>query len=529
MEITLYKNNAENVRVDKTNYIEEVLTATGTMREECDVSSPTFVIELPYEEDEVVSADDDSDLLADDDDVVLTSLELLDFNYAYIPSFRRYYFIRSVTAMTAGKSPNHLYRLVMVCDELMSFKDHLMDLNGYISRNEFDYNAIIPDDMMPLAIIHEIEEDYVSTGASVNFSFKTDMESAGDRNIVIGVTSTDGYYKTDSPLDSVLPSVETGSFGDAGGVDYHAMDSDNFTQLVFDLMGDWSAYSSFFVSAVAFPYIPDQFIYPGNISIYKPSGDQYELVELNAQGALTHASLGYQCIADFYMPTPTSFLDFEPYSVYRLWIPFVGWRDISMRDTAGHRILIYYAIDQSNGSAECYIFDKTKKTIIESSSCQLGIPLSLTSTNKQENDAKKNAMDANLALSLISSAISLVGSAYSGNAVGVGMSLLGGAKAITDYNNQNAMMIPHAQVTHNGANGGIYSPLKVRLKKMKSKSLVTDTARFNHAFGKPLLESKYLRDLTGFTIVGEIHLENLPAYDAEKTEIETLLKSGVIF
>ena len=53
---------------------------------------------------------------------------------------------------------------------------------------------------------------------------------------------------------------------------------------------------------------------------------------------------------------------------------------------------------------------------------------------------------------------------------------------------------------------------------------------YNFYFGRPLLQTKVLSTMQGYTEVGEIHLEDLGnATLTERQEIENLLKSGVIF
>ena len=47
--------------------------------------------------------------------------------------------------------------------------------------------------------------------------------------------------------------------------------------------------------------------------------------------------------------------------------------------------------------------------------------------------------------------------------------------------------------------------------------------------GYPAFITERLEDLTGYTEIDTIHLENVPATESELSEIESLLKGGVIF
>ena len=46
--------------------------------------------------------------------------------------------------------------------------------------------------------------------------------------------------------------------------------------------------------------------------------------------------------------------------------------------------------------------------------------------------------------------------------------------------------------------------------------------------GRPLYETRKVSTLSGFTQIGDIHLENIKAFQNEKDELYDLLKSGII-
>lgn len=56
------------------------------------------------------------------------TMKFYECNYAYIPDFNRYYFIRSIRIMN-----NHNWGLSLECDVLESFKDDI--LNSYVEIN----------------------------------------------------------------------------------------------------------------------------------------------------------------------------------------------------------------------------------------------------------------------------------------------------------------------------------------------------------------------------------------------------------
>lgn len=79
--------------------------------------------------------------------VVTVSGNLYDFheyNYAYIPSFGRYYF------MSEPKSVGfNLVELSFSVDVLMSWKDQIKNCKAFITRQENKYNTFYFDDKFP--------------------------------------------------------------------------------------------------------------------------------------------------------------------------------------------------------------------------------------------------------------------------------------------------------------------------------------------------------------------------------------------
>ena len=61
--------------------------------------------------------------------VVLYSETMIDFNYAHIPDFNRYYFIENVEV-----TPNKIYVISLRCDVLESFKEDIKKSSGYINQ-----------------------------------------------------------------------------------------------------------------------------------------------------------------------------------------------------------------------------------------------------------------------------------------------------------------------------------------------------------------------------------------------------------
>ena len=61
--------------------------------------------------------------------VVLMSETMIDFNYAYIPDFNRYYFVESIKV-----TPNKIYNITLRCDVLESFKNDILESSGFVNQ-----------------------------------------------------------------------------------------------------------------------------------------------------------------------------------------------------------------------------------------------------------------------------------------------------------------------------------------------------------------------------------------------------------
>lgn len=112
MTITLYNNSSDPLVVDKS--LSNALTLTGDLREMCDVENPSLLIE---------------------------GTTLLNYNYAYIPEFNRYYFFKKPPTAVA----KNLMVLELTEDYLMSYKTEIKATKAIIKRQERLYNKYLND------------------------------------------------------------------------------------------------------------------------------------------------------------------------------------------------------------------------------------------------------------------------------------------------------------------------------------------------------------------------------------------------
>lgn len=111
--IILYKCSCEVNVVDKSQHMKLKKILEGTFRDSVSVSNVTVRVE-------------------NNGDV--------DFNYAFIPEFNRYYFIDDIIVVN-----NKLADLVLTVDVLMTYKKGIYGLKCFVERNENKYNELLID------------------------------------------------------------------------------------------------------------------------------------------------------------------------------------------------------------------------------------------------------------------------------------------------------------------------------------------------------------------------------------------------
>lgn len=113
MIINLY-NNASDPRVlDKEITLGTELT--GELKDKCDIENPTILIE---------------------------GISAINYNYAYIPEFGRFYFFKEPPTVIA----NNLVEIKLHVDVLKTYASQIRGCKGIIRRQEKKFNKYLNDD-----------------------------------------------------------------------------------------------------------------------------------------------------------------------------------------------------------------------------------------------------------------------------------------------------------------------------------------------------------------------------------------------
>jgi hypothetical protein len=204
-----------------------------------------------------------------------------------------------------------------------------------------------------------------------------------------------------------------------------------------------------------------------------------------------------------------SFLDYEPFTKINLYLPFIGMVQLSTNDVMGGVINIKYKFDMLTGSCLAQVF-VTNKYLNNANMYQYtgsaAVSLPITSANYSR---------------IFGSAIATIGSAAGAIATGgatlAGTALMAGTSALTsgvDIKRSGSM------TSNTGALGGMKPYVVI------SRPVSEQPMNYNNLIGN--MSNKYAKvsNLTGYNELESFKLNVPDATEAEKAEIETILKSG---
>lgn len=107
MEINLYINNSEKEKIGKS--LSNKTSMSGYLKEGSSVVNPSVKVQITNPSG---------------------------LNYAYIPEFKRYYFISEMTNVK-----NNIWELSLHCDVLESFKSQIKGNTAIIEKNAYSENS----------------------------------------------------------------------------------------------------------------------------------------------------------------------------------------------------------------------------------------------------------------------------------------------------------------------------------------------------------------------------------------------------
>lgn len=529
MKLILYNNFSETNQLNKI--ISKIIELEGSLLDATSIINPVIKIFFNPESMDGYVVDDNQTYITFNGIKITWESFIYDYvlaaNYAYIPEFNRYYFINDIISVR-----KNIWQLVMNVDVLMSYKDHILKLDAFVTRNEFDFNPLIKDDLVSYYYDKEVSEFIPAKGDKVNKTFNPE-QLVINNNIIISVINEDIQLNLDviTPPDDKLPKVYAPATGDSMTSISYVTYSTMITHLAKRLQED-DTLAGFIISLMVFPFTiessgNDHLLKLGNTELDEtgssanPKQDDVYVTDLEKQTSR------YYVIADFTI-TGDSFLDYEPYSQYEIYLPYIGWISMSADNILNNRIIVYYVVNYITGQSQVTIFDITNDKILYTGGCQLGVKLGINTTTQREVDANRLSNGIGLGVGLLTSAVSIIAGAVTYNPVAIAGGVISAGSTVAKFvQNENTNYL-RASGSVNSGQAGLYLPQEVRIRKtiMKPKNYNDDYAKL---FGKPLNEYRKLNTVHGFTTVGNLHIENIAsASRTEHDQLKALLEEGII-
>ena len=530
MKLILYNNFSETNALNKN--ISKIMELEGSLLDATSIINPVIKIFFNPEIMEGYVVDDNKIYITFNGLKITWDSFIYDYvlaaNYAYIPEFNRYYFINDIISVR-----KNIWQLIMNVDVLMSYKDEILKLDAFVTRNEFDYNKYVKDDLVTYYYDKEVSEFIPAKGNKVNKTFSSERTIIDNNVLLTVINDTLGIsLESANPPDNSLPKPTSASVGTANTSRTYVTYSTMLSRLGKRLNGSDSNLTSFVLSIMIFPFTLQQSGADFDLRLGSTDLSDTGTPEEQHGDGVTVAKLSkeltqYLVIADFTIKGD-SFLDYEPYSQYEIYLPYLGWVSLSADNILNNRLIVYYVVDYQTGSAQVCIYDITNSKIIYTSNTQLGVKVGITSTNQREVNDNRNSNNIGLGIGLLTSSLAVAGGVVTGNPIAVAGGLISAGSTVAKFVQNNNTNYLRASGNVSSGLSGLFLPQEVKIRKtiMKPKNYNEDYAKL---FGKPLNEYRKLNTLHGFTSVGNLHIENIAsASRTEHDQLKALLEEGII-
>lgn len=516
--MTLYKCTAENERVDKTEFLQSVGTLSGFFREETSIFKPVVLVEYD---------------------------KVPDFNYVYISTFGRYYYVTAYTSVRTN-----LWRLSLSIDTLMSYKDTILSYECYVDRNENEYDTKVEDTLMPMQYQPVVEEG-VPTMTQTLPDFDTGYTIfvttiyTGDSVKYDNTPITNHWATGSNPTTNDSLEMGDSQFRVVQYLDVdentanHPSVEDLYDTIVAKIVED-DTLASFILSILVLPITAESAGLSGTGNPSLLVKNDSNSISLPEGGYAVHGTTGIlppYTIASFNVePKYGSYLDYSPYSKYEIFLPFHGWEPLDAEDILGKQLIVTYYLKADDTSANATVTTSDGRILL-SVQCNVGVSVPINTTNRENVMRQHGANTLNMVMGMFGGFVTGAAGSALGLATGnPAMAIMGGSMGI----NQGVGALSGAlsknmttRVSAKGAvgdgNEGNWLSRKVRFRRTYAVPAVDDLDKFAKFAGRPLGKMRTLSTLHGMTIVGGVHVENLPvASDDERNDIERQLRRGVI-
>lgn len=417
------------------------------------------------------------------------------FNYCYLPTFSRYYWVKNWTYSDG------LWNASLTVDTLASYRDQIGNSTEYVTRSSAQYDGTISDGLYPASA----KVQSVTTAFQGGFA-----ETIREGFFVIGFVA-----KTPNSIGAVTYVVMTP--GNAKklssklltDVSYLSIDnaeiSDSLTKILFNPY-------QYIVSCNYFPFdvakltahLPlvsnvDVGWWSIDIPCWILGADNNNLTKSVSVGIPKHpqaASRGGYCNA-------------SPYTDYTIFLQPFGVIPLDASKLWGAATLsIQYTVDLFTGDSILRVFTDTNQLVHETTA-KLGVPIQLS----------------NITFDIPSGSGGLLQTGIAAAFGGLQAALSGGSFSDVGNGILNAAQATNADVASKGATGSTIAFDSVPYMVARFKILVDDN---NEDHGRPLCKRVQLSTIPGYIMVDDPDIA-LAATAEEIDSVKSYLKNGFFY
>lgn len=407
------------------------------------------------------------------------------YNYAYIPAYSRYYWVRNLT-WEAG-----LWVLNLDVDALATWRSGIGSSTHYVLRSSHSYDGDLQDSLYPTGSV-----------PTITYTIGARPWSAGET--VYG----GGSY--------VIGLIGRGP-GSVGGVTYYSLDSSQMTSLMEYLLGDGEYLrdvTSLFDTKAEFN--PQQYIASATWFPFSVGGVAVSVLPFGwwsapvggklLSGGMWMGNRYYSVDAPAHPQAATrgDYLNYRPYTQYDLYFPGIGMVPIDNEyaRSGAAKINLTVRVDYLTGTASLIVgdVDNNSQTVNTIMTGKIGVSIPISQISRSN-------------YGLMAAAVSMAAPLLTGN-------VLGAAAGIS-----NAVQAAMPQARISGSQDSMADLVGAICLKTTCWPVVDS---YNTDLGRPLCQARQLSSIPGYiqTHDGDIQL---PATAEELQTINAALTGGFFY
>ena len=425
--------------------------------------------------------------------VVILNTNTMSYNYAYISTWSRYYFVTDVVYLANSLVEYHLEE-----DVLASNKTAIGNTKAMIAYASDHYNAFIVDPRMQVTTATTVQNGTINTvdGAPASpFSSEHFLVTVfNDRGYCAsGMCST--YYMTEAELVNLVNWLCDASIMQTLGQFFNGNPLNAISSV------KWIPYT-----------IPSVRLSTQNVII----GDQDSNISTHEVTVFNYSSYKYKFQWNYH----TDFRRVAPYTRGLLYLPGVGNVELNLADFTGSDFAyVKLSIEDLTGCVTYYVMNQTN-SIISTYTCDVSaiIPIGMITANV-----------SGVGNSLIG-VVGGAGAALAGAVTGNGIIALGGVSTALASASNLALAANQKTTTVSGGSGSRFVSAEPAIKFVAflAGTINPDDADYIAVMGRPVGYVTTIGTFSGYVQTVDAHVST--AGDVgEKEQIENFLNSGIYY